>query len=385
LQIERDPQYIEDEKERDKAFKALAFAKVALSQEILQCLPGKSYVRGDSIMDDHMMLSGKMVALDYYLSQYASRGDRVLVFSYSTRTLDLIQHYVRGQGYTHVRLDGSTPTSKRQSIIDEFQKNEDIFLFLISTKAGGLGLNLTAANRVIVYDVNWNPSYDEQAQDRAYRIGQSKDVEVIRFVARGTIEELMYARQIYKVHLKKQTLESTKDQYLPQPARLFSGVDKDKVRKGELFGLENLLKYKDGSFMADMWSSKENEKIVGKKKIPEVIATDTLATFLGKLSEEQMNQLGGEEAVIDVMPEEDSSECSGVDDTVIRHDDFLRDDRGGAVNNDEDFGGETQMACIANELAIERLGAKSPVEKLKSEEKDKGRRSLKLPSYLRKG
>lgn len=95
--------------------------------------------------------------------------------------------------------------------------------------------------------VNWNPSYDEQAQDRSYRIGQENDVEVIRLVARGTIEEQMYARQVYKVQLKKQTLGGNVDgKALPS---IFKGVDKDDKRKGELFGLENLLMYRDGSFM----------------------------------------------------------------------------------------------------------------------------------------
>lgn len=109
---------------------------------------------------------------------------------------------------------------------------------------------ILTANKVIIFDVNWNPSYDEQAQDRAFRIGQKQDVEAIRLVARGTIEELIYQRQVYKVQLRKQTLESTElgeDQ--PQ---IFRAVDKDKNRKGELFGIENLLKFKDGSFMSSL-------------------------------------------------------------------------------------------------------------------------------------
>ena len=97
------------------------------------------------------------------------------------------------------------------------------------------------------FEVNWNPSYDEQAQDRAYRIGQENNVEVIRLVARGTIEEQMYARQVYKVQLKKQTLGGNADG-TNQP-QIFRGVDKDDKRKGELFGIENLLMFRDGSFM----------------------------------------------------------------------------------------------------------------------------------------
>ena len=101
--------------------------------------------------------------------------------------------------------------------------------------------------------MNWNPSYDEQAQDRAFRIGQKRNVDIVRLVARGTIEELIYARQVYKVQLKKQTLgHNTDGKNQPQ---LFRGVAKDSNRKGELFGLENLLKFKDGSFMSSLVSS----------------------------------------------------------------------------------------------------------------------------------
>ena len=139
----------------------------------------------------------------------------------------------------------------RQGLVDKFQKG-DIEVFLISTEAGGLGLNLTEANKVVIFDVSWNPSSDEQAQDRAFRIGQKRNVDVVRLVARGTIEELKYARQVYKVQLKKQTLGHNVDgKNQPQ---IFRGVAKDKNRKGELFGLENLLKFKDGCFMASVVS-----------------------------------------------------------------------------------------------------------------------------------
>ena len=178
------------------AEKKLEFAKIALPPDILSELPGGSYYKADGIMNDHLKLSGKMRTLDYCLNNYQRKGDRVLVFSNSVATLDLIQQHIKTKGYTNLRLDGSTQTSARQTLVDKFQNDDSIFMFLISTKAGGLGLNLTAANKVIIFDVNWNPSLDEQAQDRSFRIGQKNDVEVVRLVARGTIEELMYARQV---------------------------------------------------------------------------------------------------------------------------------------------------------------------------------------------
>mmetsp|Transcript_17888 Transcript_17888/g.27808 ORF Transcript_17888/g.27808 Transcript_17888/m.27808 type:complete len:1082 (+) Transcript_17888:131-3376(+) len=225
IQVEWQPDSSED---RSLWQKKVDFAKVALTDEILSVLPGGNIYRQDRIMDDHIALSGKMKALDFCLTRYSGRRDRVLIFSYSTSTLDFIEKYVKARGFSYLRLDGSTPTARREALIDKYQTDGSIFLFLISTKAGGLGINLTAANKVIVYDVSWNPSYDEQAQDRAYRIGQKRNVEVIRLVSRGTIEELMYARQLYKIHLSTLTLDGDS---AAQPARMFNGVAGDKNRK----------------------------------------------------------------------------------------------------------------------------------------------------------
>lgn len=131
-------------------------------------------------------------------------------------------------------------------IADEFKAKESIFVFLLSTKAMGLGLNLTAASWVILFDVEWNPSYDAQAQDRSYRLGQLKDVKVFRLVCRGTIEELKYLRQVYKIQLKSETII---DDQREASKRIFRGVDKDQSRRGELFGVLNLLRFNDGPFM----------------------------------------------------------------------------------------------------------------------------------------
>lgn len=114
--------------------KKIEFAKIAFRDDILNELPGQSIYRSDGIMDDHLKLSGKMRTLDYCLRRYIRKRDRILVFSYSTATLDLIQQHVKIQGWSHLRLDGQTPTSARQSLVDKFQKDETISLFLISTR-----------------------------------------------------------------------------------------------------------------------------------------------------------------------------------------------------------------------------------------------------------
>jgi hypothetical protein len=124
--------------------------------------------------------------------------------------------------------------SSSQTIVDEFNSNPSAFVFLISTKAGGLGLNITSANKVVIVDPNWNPAYDLQAQDRAYRLGQTRDVEVFRLISAGTIEEVVYARQIYKQQQANIGYNASVER------RYFKGVQDQKELKGEIFGLANL-------------------------------------------------------------------------------------------------------------------------------------------------
>ena len=145
LQVNKHPKSLpQGSKAWKEASKELDFANVVIPPDVLRQLPG-GHVRQDGIMNDHASLSGKMKALSQLLVEFDRRSARVLVFSFSTRTLDLIQNFVKSQGYTLLRLDGSTPTKARQGLVDRFQKDKNIFLFLISTKAGGLGLNLTVS------------------------------------------------------------------------------------------------------------------------------------------------------------------------------------------------------------------------------------------------
>ena len=105
-----------------------------------------------------------------------------------TQILDILQALFKLRSIAFLLLTGSTPVDVRQSLVDEFNGNEKIPVFLLSTKAGGMGINLTAASVVILFDQDFNPHNDKQAADRAYRIGQTRDVEVIKLVTRGTIE-----------------------------------------------------------------------------------------------------------------------------------------------------------------------------------------------------
>lgn len=118
-----------------------------------------------------------------------ANGDRILIFSQFTQMLDILERVLNYMGITFVRLDGQTPVELRQPLIDKFYEETDITVFLLSTKAGGFGINLTCANTVIIYDLSFNPHDDKQAEDRAHRVGQTQDVRVIRLITKNTIEE----------------------------------------------------------------------------------------------------------------------------------------------------------------------------------------------------
>lgn len=130
---------------------------------------------------------GKMVLLDKLLPRLFSQGHKVLIFSQMVRVLNLLEDFLKIRGYTFERLDGSTKSNERKEAVERFCKpSMNRFIMLLSTKAGGLGLNLTAADTVIIYDSDWNPQNDLQAQARAHRIGQTKPVMVYRLLTRKT-------------------------------------------------------------------------------------------------------------------------------------------------------------------------------------------------------
>ncbi|XP_004345277.1 stretch responsive protein [Capsaspora owczarzaki ATCC 30864] len=181
--------------------------------------------------------SGKLKILLTLLQYYEANGDKVLIFCSSTRMLRIIEKIVMPR-YNYLLLDGATSAMQRQVLVDKFQQDKSKFLFLISTRAGGVGLNLTAANVVIVFDPSWNPASDMQAQDRAFRIGQLRDVAVNRLMSQASIEEQIYGRQVYKQHLGNMALERAHER------RMFTGImGGSRSEHGDLFGAENLFAF----------------------------------------------------------------------------------------------------------------------------------------------
>merc|ERR1719431_2495293 len=127
---------------------------------------------------------------------------RVLIFSQMTRVLDILEDYCFWRGYSYCRIDGQTNHDDRQRQIDEYNApNSSKFIFMLSTRAGGLGINLATADIVVLYDSDWNPQVDMQAMDRAHRIGQKKQVKIFRLITENTVEERIIERAEMKLHL----------------------------------------------------------------------------------------------------------------------------------------------------------------------------------------
>ncbi|XP_022613545.1 SWI/SNF-related matrix-associated actin-dependent regulator of chromatin subfamily A containing DEAD/H box 1 [Seriola dumerili] len=141
-------------------------------------------------LENNLLLdSGKFHYLTELLASLRNKGDRVVLFSQFTMMLDIVEVLLKHLKYRYVRLDGSTPIADRIVLIDEFNTDPDIFVFLLSTRAGGLGINLTSANVVILHDIDCNPYNDKQAEDRCHRVGQTKTVKVIKLISKDSIED----------------------------------------------------------------------------------------------------------------------------------------------------------------------------------------------------
>ncbi|KAL2423074.1 ATP-dependent helicase fft2 [Exophiala dermatitidis] len=162
-------------------------------------------LRRFALNDHEWLASGKVQKMLELLRKFMSEGHRTLIFSQFVMVLNILELVFEREAIDYFRLDGSTKVSERQDLIDEFSADDNHTpVFMLSTKAGGAGINLAKANKVIVFDSGFNPQDDIQAENRAHRIGQVKDVEVVRLVTRGTVEEQIYAMGLTKLKLDEQ-------------------------------------------------------------------------------------------------------------------------------------------------------------------------------------
>jgi SNF2 family DNA or RNA helicase len=234
--------------------------------------PGPPYTT-----DQHLVNScGKMVILDKLLVRLKKQNSRVLIFSQMTKVLDILEDYCIWRAYEYCRLDGQTPHEDRQNSINAYNAPDSSkFIFMLSTRAGGLGINLATADTVILYDSDWNPQADLQAMDRAHRIGQTKTVRVFRLITDNTVED----RIIYRAEMKLRL-----DHVVIQQGRLVDSnnkLDKD--------AMLNMIRHGANY----VFSSKETD--ITDKDIDDVLAegekrTEEMKNSLEKLGESQLRK-----------------------------------------------------------------------------------------------
>lgn len=162
-----------------------------------------------ALQDSPWMDSGKVTALCALLRNFQAAGDRVLIFSQFRLVMDILEEVLQTVGVKFFRLDGNTPIDTRQDLLDQFYADATVTAFMLSTKAGGAGINLACANKVVVFDASFNPQDDVQAENRAHRVGQTREVEVVRLVARGTVEEQIHALGESKMKLDERVAGET--------------------------------------------------------------------------------------------------------------------------------------------------------------------------------
>eukprot|EP00892_Ulva_mutabilis_P009570 jgi/Ulvmu1/6986/UM033_0044.1 len=202
--------------------------------------------------DELVAQCGKMQLLDRLLSRLHSKGHKVLIFSQFTRMMDVLDAYLDGRGHHTNRIDGSMDYKTRMHQIDEFNNNPKSFVFTLSTRAGGLGLNLTAADTVIIYDSDWNPHQDMQAMDRVHRIGQKKPVLVLRLCTSNSVEIKLLKRATSKLALERLVIKKG----------AFQGVDEqpeDKPHAKASLSAQELLDVLQGN--TQYKGSEQNEAI----------------------------------------------------------------------------------------------------------------------------
>lgn len=194
---------------------------------------------------------GKLQTLDRLLRKLKYEGHRVLIFTQMTRMLDVLEAFLNYHGHIYLRLDGTTKIEQRQVLMERFNGDRRIFAFILSTRSGGVGVNLTGADTVIFYDSDWNPTMDAQAQDRCHRIGQTRDVNIYRLVSEKTIEENILKKANQKrllgdlaieggnfttTYFKSTTIQDlfTVETGADASTRLAEVVDRDKDRRERL-------------------------------------------------------------------------------------------------------------------------------------------------------
>lgn len=242
----------------------------------------------EEMLKNMVMTSGKMVLLDKLLARLKAGGHRVLIFSQMVRMLDILNDYLRMRGYQYQRLDGTVSSDLRKKAIDHYNAEGSAdFAFLLSTRAGGLGINLATADTVIIFDSDWNPQNDLQAMARAHRMGQKNHVNVYRFVTKDTIEEDILERAKRKMVLEYvmiKQMDTSGSTMNAGPRSKPDNFSKEELSAILKFGAQNLFKSKDDQAQAKL-ETLDLDDILNRAE-----AHDTTS-----MAQQSGSHLGGEE------------------------------------------------------------------------------------------
>lgn len=303
-------------------------------------------------------LSGKMQVLKGLLEVWRDTGHKTLVFAQTRQMLDIIEKFLRTLGgFDFRRMDGNTAIKDRQHMVDEFNSNPDIHIFLLTTRVGGIGVNLTGADRVIIYDPDWNPSTDMQARERAWRLGQKRDVTIFRLMTKGTIEEKIYHRQIFKQFL---TNKITRDPHQREGFQLSDLYDLFSLTEENDKELETTRLFKN----AEVIYQEAEEDDVGKKGA---------RARTSKSTSPQTDDISGVQGVANVEEFKNSSDESDENKTAedrIMHGIFARSGVHAALEHDHIVNGKRALRADAKDIerAARRVADEAAEELRKAEE-----------------
>ena len=255
------------------------------------------------------MKSGKMQVVGSLLEIWKQNGHKTLLFAQHRIMLDILEKYVRSMtGLKYCRMDGKTPIQARQNMVDEYNNDPDLHVFLLTTKVGGLGINLTGADRVIIFDPDWNPSTDLQARERAWRLGQKREVTIYRLMTAGTIEEKIYHRQIFKQFLTNKILKDPKQRqtfHLNDLHDLFSlGDEKGPTETSTLFR-DAEVKYDSHepglTSQVNRPQALMRRAALGDQTVEDIAGINSVERYAGEVAEEEIAEAGGINAEARVM------------------------------------------------------------------------------------
>lgn len=242
----------------------------------------RPFIRTQMYFPDKRLLQydcGKLQKMAQLLKTLKENGHKVLIFTQMSKMLDILEAFLCIHGYLYFRLDGATKVDKRQYYCDRFNTDPKIFAFILSTRSGGLGLNLTGADTVIFYDSDWNPAMDAQAQDRCHRIGQTRDVHIYRLITESTIEERILTKANQKRQLNNLVIQSgyfTPDFFKNMDVNDLFNVNKDvdqsAVENGKSDQVEEDINEKDIERLLSNTEDKEDVDALKRAKQEEVEA-----------------------------------------------------------------------------------------------------------------